>query len=185
MKKKEGSISEFCIGGMAIFIIAIVLVTIFKLKEIDITRNLVEDGLALSNLAAATIDIKEYGTSNKIINNDFNKSYNDFLTSLKYNLNLDDNYNPKKNKFIKSKVTVDDFKIYNVIGNDIEVNSRSSSGVKKDLIVNGYGTAKTPDGVLIKTTTIYSKISFDIKSLLNKETYRVAREKSVDVTDKD
>jgi hypothetical protein len=185
LKKKKGNMETF-ISYIALLMIPLILIMNIKLKQIKLTKNLVEDGLVASNLSAATIDLKEYGTTQQIINDDFSKSFNDYTISLKDNLKLDDNFQPINNQgIICSKISIDNFTIYNVIGNDIQVISRSPDGsINNSTISNGAGVIKTPDGVLIKSTTIYSKISFKIKGYLT-DIYNVYKEKSVDITDKE
>lgn len=180
--KKRGSLEVFTASLIFLTLVIITLLNI-KLREIKIAKNFTEDGLVASNLAAATVDLKEYGTSNKIVNNDFNKSFNDYTTALKDNLKLDENY-CSKIPLISGKINIDKFKIYNVIGNNIEEISRDIDGsISEQTITNGVGTYKTPNGVLINSTTVYSKITFNIKGLDNK-IYSVYKENSVDITDK-
>lgn len=190
MKKKKGTMEMF-IASLSLMIVPMIIIMNLRLRELKITKNFIEDGLVASNLASATIDLKEYGTTHKIVNDDFSKSFQDYSIALKDNLNLDSNYIPQKTavsnytmyNVVSSKVIIDNFIIYNVIGNDIQVVSRNPDGSNTTSIVtNGLGTYKSPDGVLIKSTTIYSRISFKVKGYLNDE-YNVFREKSVDITD--
>ena len=181
MKKRKGSLEIF-IASVILTIVPLIIVTNLKLREIKVTNNLIEDGLVASNLAAATIDLKEYGTTKNIINMDHAKSFNDFEDALKVNLKLDDNFEPKNKRLISSRVSIEKFTIYNVMGNNIQVVNRNIDGsFETTMINNGFGSYKTPDGVLIKTTTIYSRISFKVKGLLGLE-YDVFKQKSVDVS---
>lgn len=184
LKKKEGSVENFM--AMAILIVvALLVVFAIKSKETNIISNYTTDAIVASNLAAATVDLKEYGTTKRIVNNDFEKSFNEFERSLKENLNLDNNFIPKSKNMISSKVTIDTFSIYNVVGNDIQLTKRNANGnVTKQVFRNGLGSTKTPNGVLINTTTIYSKIGFELKGYLKNKHYAY-KENSVDITDKD
>jgi hypothetical protein len=182
LKKKKGSIEMF-ISSLILITVSMIIVMSIKLREIKITKNLVEDGLVAATLASATVDLREYGATKRIVNRDFDKSFNDFTVSLKDNLKLDDNYKPINSRIICSKVNIENFIIYNISDNDIEVTRRSSDGsIEKSIIYNGVGSENTPDGVLIQTTTIYSKIAFKLKGYMNTE-YDVYKEKSVDITD--
>lgn len=184
LNKKEGSVENFI--AMAILtMVALLVLFAIKSKEINIVSNYTSDALVTSNLAAATVDLKEYGTSNKIINNDFEKSFNEFSRSIKENLKLDNGFVPISKNMISSKVTIDTFSIYNVVGNDIQLTKRQANGnVTKQVFTNGLGNTKTPDGVIINTTTIYSKIGFELKGYLKNKHYAY-KENSVDITDKD
>lgn len=182
LKKKKGTIEVF-ISSIVLLIIPMIIVMNIRLREIKLTKNFVEDGLVAANLASATIDLREYGTTHKIVNDNFTKSFDDYISSLKENLKLDNNLMPINQNLICSNITLDNFSIYNVNGNDIQVTTRSSDGsIINSTILNGFGTFKTPDGVLIKSTTIYSKILFKIKGFNNVQ-YNVSKEKSVDITD--
>lgn len=184
MRKKEGKVNIF-LSVMIVLTASIVIIFRITMNRIDYTRDWVEDSLVSANLAGATIDLKEYGTTNNIVNNDIDKSFNDYLYSLKQNLNLDDNMNPKKSDFIKSKVTVKDFIIYSVIGNDIiQVRKDSKGNTHSIKYIGQVGKMKTPDGYVIYNTTVYSKIGFTISGMLGNN-FNVEKEGSVDITDKD
>lgn len=182
-KKKDGTIESFLTIGIITFGVVFVLFLI-KSKEISIMSDYVSDGLVASNLAAATVDLKTYGTSNKIVNNDFEKSYVEYSESLKMNLNLDDNLKPLQNNMINSNVVISTFAIYNVEGNDVYMTKREDGGIiQNQKYTNGLGSVKTPEGVVVESTTIYSKIGFELKGYL-KQTQYAYKENSVDVTDK-
>lgn len=183
LKKKKGSIEMF-ISSIAFIIVALVVIMVVRLKVIKVTKNFIEDGLVASNLASATIDLKEYGTTNKIINNNFEKSFNDYTVALKENLNLDNNFKPKSNTLINSKIDIDNFTIYNVIGNDIVMTRREANGsITRQTYPNKGGVMTAPNGAVINSTMVYSRIGFELKGYLN-DTHYVYKENSVDVTDK-
>lgn len=182
MKKKKGNINYFLSFAVLLLVVLIVNYNL-KIKLIKTTKGFIEDGLVASNLASALIDLEEYGTTNKIINKDFNKSYDEIKSSLKYNLKLNNDFQPLNDNLINSKIKIDKYSIYNVIGNDVHLTSADSLGNITTLIFpNGLGKTKTPDGVLIKSTTMYCKISFKIRGYLNTE-HEVSKENSVDITD--
>lgn len=95
MKKKEGKVGIF-IAMMSLQIVVIIIAYSLKLNQLEFTRTLVEDSLVNANLAAATIDLEEYGATNNIINNDTAKSFNDYSVSLKEGLGLDNSFMPEK-----------------------------------------------------------------------------------------
>lgn len=184
MKKKEGKINTF-VSVMIVLTASIVIAFRITMNRIDYTRDWVEDSLVLANLAGATIDLQEYGSTNNIVNRDIDKSFDDYIFSLKQNLNLDDSMNPKNSDFIKSKVIVKDFIIYSVIGNDIiQVRKDSLGNSHSTKYIGEVGKMKTPDGYVINNTTVYSKIGFTIKGMLE-QSFDVEKEGSVDITDKD
>lgn len=180
LKKKKGNL-EFFTASLLLFFVPILIIYNMRMETLKFTKNYVEDGLVSSLLASATIDLRVLAESKQIINNNYDKSFKDFSETLKENLNLDDNYYPKSKRLITDTVKIDDFVIYNVLGNDIQTVRKSNGIISTSIITNGLGNLKTPDGVQIKTTTIYAKISFKVKGYLNDE-YKVSKEKSVDVT---
>lgn len=181
MKKKEGKIEIF-ISCIALIMVVLIVIMSVKLKEIKLTKNYIDDGLVSSLLASATIDLKEYGSSNNIINNDPEQSYYLFKETLKSNLNLNNDFSAKNSNLITDKVNIESFVIYNVkASNDIEIIE-----VKDGKIVNRTkenSGVTTPEGIKIENTTFYAKISFYVSGYLNNEKYKSVKEKSVDVTD--
>lgn len=183
LKKKDGNANNF-------LVLSIITITIFfcifslKSKEINLLNNSISDGLVASNLAAATVDLKEYGTTNKIKNNDFNKSLKEFQRSLKENLKLDNSFKPLKSTMINGIVDIETFAIYNVDGSDIYMTKRQKNGsILNEIYPNAVGNMRTPNGVLINETTVYSKIGMEVKTFINQSQY-VYKENAVDITDK-
>lgn len=162
MKKEKGTI-EVCISSVAISMVALLVILNMKLSSIKETRRFIEDGLVISNLASASINIKEYGETGNMIA-EYDRSYNDFYRALKNNLQLDDNDICKRADIISGAIRIDKFIIYNVLGNDIEI---LYSNKNKEIVENGLGSVKTPDGITVETSTFYSKIAFDVKGFKN------------------
>ena len=184
LKKKDGISLNFILIP-AICISIIFCLFMIKSKQIEIVNDFIDDGLVMSNLAAATVDLNEYGQSNTIVNNDFNKSFDQYKKVLKNNLRLDNNFVPQTSNLIDGGITIEIFTIYNVKGNDIHMTKRQRNGnIIKQVYPNAVGTMKTPDGVKIETTTVYSKIGMNVKGFMNGTTY-VYKDKTVDITDKE
>lgn len=182
MKKKEGKIEVF-ISCIALIMVVLIVIMSVKLKEIKLTKNYIDDGLVSSLLASATIDLKEYGSSNNIINNDPEQSYYLFKDTLKSNLNLNNDFSAKNSNLITDKVNIEKFVIYNVkTSNDIEIIEVENGKIVNKTKENS-GVLTTPEGVKIEKTTFYAKISFYVSGYLNNEKYKIVKEKSVDVTD--
>lgn len=181
MKKKKGSI-EFGVSMAVISIMSLFLLFIMKITSINIARDYVENGLVASNLASAVIDIDEYGTTNKILIKDFNKAYSTYFESLKDNLSLGEGNIPTKGYLSKEKVEVIQYTVYNVEGDTIyETTRRSNGSISKKQYNGQVGKMKTPDGAVITTTTIYSKIGFYISGYKNENVY-ATKENSVDIS---
>lgn len=176
LKKRSGNLN-YIIPMMFIVIVVLLITYIFKLQGIRQGANKVDTCLTAANLAAATVDLNKYGEDKIIENTDFEKSFNDFKLCLKKNLNLNDNFSFKDETVFKGKVEIVDFRIYNIKKSTIQMVEITEKGNK--IIKEFAKDVKTPDGVKIVTTTVYSKIKVRVKNI--KGTEEVFKEKSVDV----
>lgn len=161
MKKQEGVIEVF----VGMFIISITLIMISansNLKSIKSINNFVSNGLISSNLASDIIDLDEFGKSRTIKISDPNKSFSLFEKTLRENLKLDDK---NENKLIDNNINIDNFTIYNVKGNDIEV-IQMKPIYSKYIVSGGVNKTYSPDGVLISSTSVYSKVSYKVKNMI-------------------
>ena len=182
MKKKRGSL-EYLIGLMMITVLCILVLFGYRMHVIKTTKNYVEDGLAASNLAAAVIDLKEYGATNRILVDDFSKAYDRYKEALADNLMLDADFMPEDDRLICGRVTVEEFAVYEVNGDEIAETSIDENGIISEKeYPDMAGKMATPDGAPITTVTIYSRIGFLITGYMD-ETYYVHKENSVDITD--
>ncbi|SCP99059.1 hypothetical protein [Anaerobium acetethylicum] len=182
MKKKSGSL-EYLIGLMMITILCILVLFGYRMHVIKTTKNYVEDGLAASNLAAAVIDLKEYGATNRIFVDGFSKAYGRYKEALADNLNLDADFMPEDDRLICGRVIVEEFAVYEVSEDEIAVTSLDENGIiSKKVYPDMAGRMTTPDGALITTATIYSRIGFLLTGYSD-ATYYVHKENSVDITD--
>jgi hypothetical protein len=129
-----------------------------------------EDALAASALASAVVDIEEYGKTNMLLIASPEKAYEAFRKSLQVNLKLDESWESQQEE-IAGKVTVWEFTIYQVRKEDVTVFTIGKSGVKEYTQVGGRGMMRMPEGTLVESTSIYSKIGFPVKGYLGMETY--------------
>ncbi len=183
MNKEKGfAPATIILFYMAISFVVILIVYNSKFDKAKYTGNYVDDGLIASTLAAATIDLEEYGTSEHIVCN-MEQSYLNFCETLKINLNLDSNF-ISKSDLIDGQVIVTRFTIYNVIDNNIEEISKDRYGYENKVIhENLVGKISTPNNIVINETTVYAEIGFRLKDdLMGKE--QVIMSHSVDITDK-
>lgn len=181
LKKQKGTI---VVAATVIFTITTILILVVYSVTLNIIQDEAEmssDDLVSSELAVyKDIDLRVLGESKELnllifkyddSNKDLNlKYYFTFLDYLKKNFNLNDNMEPVNNfNFIKSKVKVDVFTIYNVIGQDVEILDYKNRAEKIECVyskvIDGRNKVTTPKGTEIENTTIYSRISFDIEGL--------------------
>ncbi len=113
---------------------------------------------------------------NIIIIKDPNMAITTWEENMKYNFSLDDNYNPKyETSFIKSKVDIKEFIIYNVdptTNNITEYKYNADIGTfDSQTFLAAKGIMKTTNGNTINVTTVDSEIGFKIDTLFNKTKY--------------
>ena len=178
MKKNKGKM-EITVPFF-FFILVVMLLAYVMQKYIYLTiSNEAEDALAASNLASAIIDIKEYGMTHNIIIADPAEALDIYEDALKYNLNLDEDWKSISNASISGPVEVLEYVVYNVRGMDVEIHYFGEHTYSQT-VVGGKGTVTAPNGQLIESTSVYSKITFPVKGLFNIETTAL-KDKLVDI----
>ena len=181
LKKKKG---ELIIQSTVTYTIILVITMIVYVMTYGIIMNQAEmssDDLISSELAVyKEINMEELGKSDelrKIIISDYETAFTTFKEYLCINFNLDEELQPRDQyNFIKSAVKIEEFIIYNVYQNSVQtISYTGNSEVNEDrfsdtgFIENVKGQVISPKGNTIENTTIYAKISFNIKSIFNKE----------------
>lgn len=142
------------------------------LIQMDVLRSsaqYMEDALAASNLAAAVIDVEEYGISHRLQINDLQGARSRYLMAVKGNLNLDEGWECENKGLISGPVQVVEFTVYNVSGNDVEINSFGEDGALSRTR-GTLGQVRAPNGVLVESTGIYSELRYRIKGFWGMET---------------
>ncbi len=178
IKKDRGAI-EYSMSIILLMISVLLILFCFRIRSARVEKMYLEDGLASANLAAAVIDTDIYGETEKLIISDTNGAYECFKKALKTNLNLDDGFMAENTFFMENPVEILEFRIYNVDEDVVtcvvydEYGSRSTE-------TSSLSHTVTPDGTEVESTTIYSKIEFDVKGFLSQRN-RLTLENSVDV----
>lgn len=178
MKKDKGAI-EYSMSIILLMISVLLILFCFRIRSARVEKVYLEDGLASANLAAAVVDTDIYGETEKLFISDTSGAYERFKKSLKTNLNLDNGFMPENTFLMENPVEILEFRIYNVDEDMVtcvvydEHGSRSTES-------SGLSHTVTPDGTEVESTTIYSKIEFDVKGFLNQRN-RLTLENSVDV----
>lgn len=148
-----------CLGG-------ILLLFCISSKEIKLCQLKVRDSVDSACLAAAVIDIDEYCKDNILIISDYESAWNNFITSLKTNLDLNDKMQCC-NSCVVNKVEVCTFYIFNVIGSKLRISKFNKNGDYFSYDKTFQGDETTPDGTAIESPTIYADISIEISSIFN------------------
>ena len=87
-----------------------------------------EDALAASNLAAAVIDVEEYGISHRMQIRSPQEAYDRYQRAIVGNLNLNDRWECENKGLISGPVHVENFTVYNVSGSEVDVRSFGGNG---------------------------------------------------------
>lgn len=161
----------------------ILLCAFLQLEMFRSSSRYMEDALAASNLAAAVIDVEEYGISHAIKIDDPQEARKRYMTAIKGNLNLDDKWECANKELISGPVNIDNFTVYNVSGNVVEIYSYDENGVLSSR-QGTLGQVKAPNGIAVESTGIYSEISYSIRGMLGVEV-EAHKGKLVDVVKND
>ena len=164
--KKLGSI-EILSSLMLLCLTGLILLFGMKSREVKIYQKSIKDSLDLACLSAAVIDTDYYEETGDIRINNISVSMNNFLDSLKTNMDLDNSLAPNHQGDI-GKVTVHALYIFNITGiHNYEIYSMNSDNASYTRYVDGYDSdyTTTPDGKKIVTSTVYADIGMNIKGM--------------------
>ena len=130
LKKKECLLQStesgqigWTLGLWFMLFLGILLCVLLQLETFRASSQYMEDALAASNLAAAVIDVEEYGISHKLWIRDPGEAYGWYMRAIRENLNLNNMWECGNKELISGPVHVENFTVYNVSGNEVEVSS--------------------------------------------------------------
>lgn len=146
----------FLVLFLAVYLFATLQTTRFRAAALYM-----EDALAASNLASAVIDLEEYGISHTVRIANPQAAYERYRSALTGNLNLDGQMRGSENGVITGTVVIENYTVYNVDGNVVCVHCFTPAG-RSDW-EEPLGVAKSPNGLLIEHTSVFSEISFPIE----------------------
>lgn len=178
MKKDNGSV-EYSMCVMLLAVSVLLILFCFRIRSARVEKAYIEDGLATANLAAAVIDTDIYGETEELVISDTDEAYLRFQRSLKVNLNLDEDFRPYGTFLMENPVKILEFHIYNVREDGIVHVVYDEHGAKSTERL-GLSGVITPNGKEVESTTVYSRIEFDVKGFLSQRN-RLTLENSVDV----
>jgi len=179
-KSRHAGQIDLFMGLLSVFLVVLVMIIGLKLSHFMIAGAYMEDALAASNLASALIDIEEYGKSHILRIKDPQEAYDIYKEALSVNLELDEEGQSAQKALLEGPVKILAYMVYNVEGDRVDVFSLSEGETMQKSQSGETGQIYTPDGILVETTTIYSRISFLVKGL-GKQYIYAEKEKSVDV----
>lgn len=158
---EKGQVS-WVLGLFLLLFLAILLCMQLQLELYRASALYLEDALALSNLASAVIDIREYGSTHKVRITDPEQAYDRYCQAVRDNLGLNENYEAANHKMISGRVQILSYIIYNVKGQEVSVWERNDSGQVREW-QGRLGEVRTPEGQLVEKTGVYSKISYPVE----------------------
>lgn len=177
---KEPANVDIVAGAMLFLILVLIIFFGFRMTQYMVTAAGVEDALAASNLASAVIDLEEYGKSHEIYIENVETAFWMFREALVCNLKLDDNLNTTNQNFLIGQVMIKEYRIYNVRNGQVETWVLNGLGEIISCTSGKVGEITTPDHVCVESTTIYSKITYQVEGLAGQE-LAGEKEKSIDI----
>lgn len=183
MKKDEGIIKNL-VSLLPVFLMILFTLVILQIQVHQASSVFIEDALVASNLASAVINVEEYGISHQLQISDPKEACNLFKRALQANLSLNDQWVSQNSSLIFGLVTLDEYSIYEVRGNDI-VQYTFPNGRPENMYTTEYkggvGNVEAADGTRIESTSVYSKISFQVKFF--NRVIDVYKQKCVDIVE--
>lgn len=166
--KEKGSFTKWACGGM---VIGFFMMTIFLSYAQRIDATNAQDSLYFANTSVYKyLDKKLLGEEiTEVVIKDPNAALDIFKENLKYNMNLNSDFTIKDGKTISGKVQIQDFIIYNVFNDRIEIYTLSKSGIINKVIKNKSEKVIAPNGYTVVATTVYTSINFDIDKLFGEK----------------
>lgn len=146
----------------------VLLCACLQLELFRASSRYTEDALAASNLAAAVIDVEEYGISHNIRIPSPEGAYLQYQRALRGNLGLNAQWECENREMISGPVSIENFTVYNVTGGDVEAYSYDKNG-SMSRWSGSLGQERAPNGIQIEHTGIYSEISYQIRGLFGIE----------------
>lgn len=125
-----------------------------------------EDTLAASNLAAAVIDLEEYGTTHEVLIRDPEEAFARYQEAVKGNLGLNEAWENSEIEWLQGPVKVERFLVYNVTKQGTFVYEMNGAG-KMGTGAKRTGVVTAPNGKMVEHTGIYSELSFQTSGLFD------------------
>lgn len=182
LKKVSKGKIEIVTGMYFLLLLLIISMMQLQMSFFAIAGAFMEDALAASLLACAVIDIEEYGMSHTIQIADPYAAYALYQEALIVNMGLNNEWEPQNLHMAGGAVEIWQYTIYNVVRNDVVIYSFDENGRYSSWKeTNGLGQVKTPDGTIVETTSVYSRIRLPVQGALGLRVY-ADKDKTVDIT---
>lgn len=195
-KKNNGSIQYGIFTIITMFaLISLSLMMLYE-RQTKSVKYQCDNNVITASLAANKIDVYsyatneyilmdtgvkdcsvQYGSVDEIVTEQFKnacfKAYDtaldSFTSALKTNMSLDDNLHSVNSKHIQA-VKIVDFRIYNVIDDDVFEINKTDSGYTVEPHLNTLNNYRCPSGDIIGASGLYVKVEVQIDNALKKGT---------------
>ncbi|MFI3238104.1 MAG: hypothetical protein R3Y47_08790 [Lachnospiraceae bacterium] len=173
MKQDEGMIHKILSLGLMLFII-LCYVLLLEMRKVSFFKSQLEDALVQANLAAAIVDVYEYGTSEEIV---FLSPQDSFLLIEEF---LEVDLQSTNLSVEEVEIVLLDCRFYEVEETQVVEYVFDEEGVLSLRQHSSIENMNTPNESVIETSTIYSKIGvwFEVLKLLP---VYIEMEQSVDI----
>lgn len=168
--KGEASIAVLSLFMLILITLALMFAVFYRILINKIQS--VQDDVTLSNLAVyKNIDLDVLGQDNILKISDPNATFATFKKHLKNNMKLDDNLNGLNGSAADGQVTIDEFTIYNVKGNiiDIWAYSPNTHMFTESEADKSLDPVKTSDNSVVKNTSVHATIKFNTDILFGQK----------------
>lgn len=162
LKIESGEIG-WVLGLWWILLLGLLLCACMQIICMRASAQYVQDALAASNLAAAVIDIEEYGKSRTLVIPDEQAALGRYKQALSSNLRLKDTWVSERTGLLTGPVRLERFCVYNVQGDTVEIRMIGADG-NVTVSYASCGAVVAPNGVTVENTGIYSEISYSVPS---------------------
>jgi len=171
-KKNKGDASIAVLSLFMLILITLALMFAVFYRILINRIQSVQDDVTLSNLAVyKNIDLDALGQDDILKIRDPNAAFETFKKHLKNNMKLDDNLNGLNGSAADGQVTIDEFTIYNVKGNtvDILMYSADTHMFTESTADKGLNEVKTSNNSIVKNTSIHAEIKFNTDILFGQK----------------
>lgn len=170
--KSKGDVSISVLSIFMLIIISLALMFAVFYRVIINRVQSVQDDVTLSNLAVyKNIDLDYLGKKGVLRISDVNGAFDTFKKHLQINMKLDSNLNGIGGSAADGQVVIDEFVIYNVEGNNVDIWTYSSDThmFTESYMDRSLSPVKTSDNSIVKNTSIHALIKFNTDILFGQE----------------
>ncbi|AAK79935.1 hypothetical protein BJV85_001900 [Clostridium acetobutylicum] len=174
ISKLKGDASIAVLSLFTVILMGLCLEFVFFHKLIMKEAEGVQDDVILSNLAVyKDVDMEALSFKEGCLKiSDYNAAFKTFKDHLQKNMRLDNNFNSLNGQFIEGNVTIDEFTIYNVENNYVEILTYSRENnefTRREIKNRSINVVKTTDNVVVKNTSVHAAISYDVRLLFGQK----------------